>query len=193
MKTLSLLLLLCVLTPLISCQKSTEKGTALKPDSGNFTQNTYRNDFFGFSYPLPGEWRQRRNSLFPLPSGAYYLFTGGRTEHSPLNGVTIVADPESGSRARSAQEYLSALIAQTDGEVTREPSSFGSGGSGFYRGDYRVADNETTAYISIVCIKRQNYWLHWSFVAPSQRDLDDAVNTVQHISFDNLSSRQQSH
>jgi hypothetical protein len=179
-------------TPLVSCQKSTKKGTALKPDSGNFTQNTYRNDFFGFSYPLPEEWHQRRDSPFPLPSGAYYLFTGDRdTGHSPLNRITVVADPESDSRPRSAQEYLSALIAQTDAEVTRQPSSLASGGSGFYRGDYRVADNGTTAYISIVCIKRKNYWLYWSFVAPSQRDLDDAVNTVQHISFDNPSPRQQ--
>jgi hypothetical protein len=194
MKTLALLLLLCALTPLISCQKSTKKGTPLKPDSGNLTLNTYRNDFFGFSYPVPGEWHQRRNSPYPLPSGAYYLFTGSRNEHSPLNRVTIVADPESDNRPRSAQEYLSALIAQTDGEVTREPSSFGSGGSGFYREDYRVANNGTTAYtayISIVCIKRKNYWLYWSFVAPSQRDLEDAVNTVQHVSFDNPLSRQQ--
>ena len=46
-------------------------------------------------------------------------------------------------------------------------------------------------YSSMVFIKRKNYWLSWSFVTPSQRDLDDAVNTVQHISFDNSSPRQQ--
>jgi len=69
--------------------------------------------------------------------------------------------------------------------------SSGSVGSGFYRVDYRVAYQGTTVYISIVSIKRKNYWLYWSFVAPSQRELDDAVNTVQHISFDNSSSRQQ--
>jgi hypothetical protein len=194
MKTLTLLVLLCSLTPLISCQKSTKKGTPLEPDSGNFTQNIYGNDFFGFSYPVPVEWHQRRNSPYPLPSGAYYLFTGSRNEHSPLNRVTIVADPERDNRSRSAQEYLTLLIAQTGGEVTREPSSFVSGGSGFYREDYRVANigsTAYTAYISIVCIKRKNYWLHWDFVAPSQRELEDAVNTVRHVSFGNPSLRQQ--
>ena len=190
MKTLSLLVLLCAVTPLVSCEKSTQKATVLKPDSGNFTENTYRNDYFGFSYPLPKEWHKRRDSPFPLPSGAYYLFTGGRgSDHSPQKRVTVVADPD--SHPRSAEEYLSALIAQTHAEVTRKPSPFASGGSGFYRGDYRVADDGTTAYISIVCIERKNYWLSWSFVEPSQRDLDDAVNTVQHLSFDNPSPRQQ--
>lgn len=114
---------------------------------------------------------------------------------SLLNRVTVVADPESDSRPHSAQEYLSAFIRaqikQTHAEVTREPSSFASGGSDFYRADYKWADNGTTVYSSMVCIKRKNYWLSWNFVTPSQRDLDDAVNTVQHISFDSPSPHQQ--
>jgi len=39
----------------------------------------------------------------------------------------------------------------------------------------------------MVCAKRKGYWLSWNFVTPSQRDLDDAVNTLQHISFDHPS------
>lgn len=197
MKTLSLLVLLCAVTPLVSCQESTKNSTTLKPDSGNFAQNTYRNDFFGFSYPLPREWHKSSVSPSPLPSGAYYLFIGDRdTGHSLLNRVTVVADPESSNRAGlSAQEYLSAFIRaqvrQAHAEVTRESSSFASGGSDFYRADYKWADNGTTIYSSMACIKRNNYWLDWNFVTPSQRDLDDAVNTVQHISFDTPSPRAQ--
>ncbi|MBZ5547337.1 MAG: hypothetical protein LAO22_05115 [Acidobacteriia bacterium] len=197
MKTLSVFVLLCAVTPLVSCQEPTKKSTTLKPDSGNFAQNTYRNDFFGFSYSLPREWNKSRVSPSPLPSGAYYLFIGDRdTGHSLLNRVTVVADPESSNRAGlSAQEYLSAFIRaqvrQAHAEVTREPSSFASGGSDFYRADYKWVDNGTTIYSSMVCIKRNNYWLDWNFVTPSQRDLDDAMNTVQHISFDTPSARPQ--
>jgi len=196
MKTLSLLVLLCAVTLLVSCQESTKNSTIPKPDSGNFAQNTYRNDFFGFSYSLPEEWHKSRVSPSPLPSGAYYLFIGDRdTGHPLLNRVTVVADPESETRPNSAQEYLSAFVRaevrQAHAEVTREPSAFTSRGSDFYRADYKWADNGTTIYSSMVCIKRKNYWLSWSFVTPSQRDLDEAVNTVQHISFDSLSPRQQ--
>ncbi len=196
MKTL-LLLLLCAVTPLVSCQESTKNSTTLKPDSGNFAQNTYRNNFFGFSYSLPREWHKSSVSPAPLPSGAYYLFIGDRdTGHSLLNRVTVVADPEKSNRAGlSAPEYLSAFIRaevrQDHAEVTRESSSFASGGSDFYRADYKWADNGSTIYSSMVCIKRNNYWLDWNFVTPSQRDLDDAVNTVQHISFDTPSPRPQ--
>ena len=196
MKTLALLVLLCAAAPLVSCQESTNSSTTLKPDSGNFAQNTYRNDFFGFSYPLPKEWHRSSVSPSTLPSGAYYLFIGDRdTGHSVLNRVTLVADPESDSRPHSAQEYLSAFVRaevrDAHAEVTREPSSFASGGGEFYRADYKWVDNGATMYSSMVCIKRKNYWLSWNFVTPSQRDLDDAVNTVQHISFDISSPRQQ--
>jgi len=196
MKGLLLFALLCVATPLISCQEPTKSSTTLNPDSGNFSKNTYRNDFFGFSYPLPEEWHKSRVLPSPLPPGAYYLFIGDRdTGHSLLNRVTVVADPESDSRPHSAEEYLSAFVhaevRQVHAEVVRAPSSLASGGSDFYRADYKWANNGTTIYSSMVCIKRKNYWLSWSFVAPSQRDLDDALNTVQHISFDNPSPRQQ--
>jgi hypothetical protein len=199
MKALSLFVLLCAATPLVGCQESSKNSTPLKPDSGNFVQDTYRNDFFGFSYPLAGEWHKSRVSPSPLPSGAYYLFIGDRdTGHSLLNRVTVVADPESDKRSGlSAQEYLSAFIRaqvrQAHAEVTREPSLFASGRSDFYRADYKWADNDngTTIYSSMVCIKRKNYWLDWNFVTPSQRDLDDAVNTVRQISFDNPAPRPQ--
>lgn len=186
---------LCAATSLVSCQQSTKSTTTPKPDSGNFAQNTYRNDFFSFSYQLPGGWRKSSVSPSPLPSGAYYLFIGDRdTGHSLLNRVMVIADPASNNRAGlSTQEYLSAFIRaqvrQAHAEVTREPSSFAAGGSDFYRADYKWADHGTTMYSSMLCIKRNNYWLNWNLVTPSQQDLEDAVNTLQHISFDTPSPR----
>src|SRR6266536_41305 len=190
MKRLSLLVLLCAATPLVSCQQSTKSSTTPKPDDGSFVQNTYRNDFFGFSYPLTRAWYKSRVAPSPLPSGAFYLFIGNRnTGHSLLNVVMVVADPESTSPSGlSGKEYLSAFIraqvSQFHAEVTREPSSFSLGGSDFYSADYKWMNNGTTIYSSMVCTKRDSYWLNWNFLTPSQRDLDDAVNTLQHISFD---------
>jgi hypothetical protein len=112
MKKLSLLVLICAATSLVNCQQSTRSGTTPKPDHGSFVRNTYRNDFFGFSYMLPGKWHESREAPAALPSGAYYLFIGDRdTGHSLLNRVMVIADPESGSRPEvSTQEYLSAYV-----------------------------------------------------------------------------------
>jgi len=190
MKRLLLLLLLCAATPLVNCQQSTKNSATPKPDDGSFVQNTYRNDFFGFSYSLPGEWH--KSSIVPatLPPGAYYLFIGDRdTGHSLLNRVIVVADPESHNRPGfSTQEYLSAFIRgqirNAKAEVILQPSSFVSGKNDFYRADYKWANDGNTIYSSMVCTKRNGYWLDWNFVTPSQQDLGDAVNTLQHVSFD---------
>lgn len=197
MKNVSFLVLLCAATTLASCRQSTKGSATLKPDSGNFTQSTYRNDFFGFSYTLPKGWHESTVSPSPLPSGAYYLFIGDRdTGHALFNRVTIVADPKSANRpGASTQEYLSAFIRaevrQAHAEVTREPSSFSLGGSDFYRADYTWVNDGTTIYSSIACAERNGYWLDWTFTAPSQQDLDEALNTLQHVSFENPTSRPQ--
>src|SRR5258708_3198432 len=189
MKRLPLFLLLCAVTTLVNCQQST-KSTPSGPDSGSFDKNTYRNDFFGFSYTLPGEWHKSRVTPSPLPSGAYYLFIGDRdTGHSILDRVQIVADPESENRpGLSTPEYLSAFIREhvrnSNSEVIREPSTFVSGKNDFYRADYKWANNGNTIYSSMVCTKRNGYWLNWNFGTSSQQDLSDAVNTLQHVSFD---------
>jgi hypothetical protein len=191
MNRLSLLIvLLCAATSLVHCQQSTKISTTPKPDDGSFVRNTYRNDFFGFSYTLPGEWHKSKVVPADLPSGAYYLFIGDHnTGHSLLNRVTVVADPESESGPGvSTQEYLSAYVRaqvrNAHAEVIREPSSFASGENNFYRADYKWVENGTTVYSSMVCAKRNSYWLSWSFATPSQHDLDDAVKTLQNISFD---------
>jgi hypothetical protein len=195
MKGLSLLVLLCAATPLVNCQQSTKSGTTPRPDNCTFAQNTYRNDFFGFSYALPGEWHKSRVAPAALPSGAYYLFIGDRdTGESLLNRVMVVADPESDSRSGlSTQEYLSvfihAQVRNANAEVIREPYSFVSGENSFYRADYKWLGNGIMVYSSMVCTKRDSYWLNWNFVTPSQLDLDDAVNTLQHIFFDRPSPR----
>jgi hypothetical protein len=196
MKRLSLcVVLLCAATPLVSCQQSIKSSAAPKPDDGSFARNTYRNNFFGFSYVLPGEWHKSSVAPGALPSGAYYLFIGDRdTGHSLLNRVMVVADPESENQPGvSTQAYLSAYIRaqvrNASAEVIREPSSFVSGENNFYRADYKWVQNGIAVYSSMACAERKSYWLSWNFVTPSQQDLDDAVNTLQHVSFDRASPR----
>lgn len=190
MKQLSLLLvLLCAATPFVSGQQSTKSGGTPKPEDGSFVQNTYHNDFFGFSYVLPSQWHKSRVAPAPLPSGAYYLFIADRdTGHSLTNRVMVIADAESNYRSGlSAHDYVSAIIraqvTHAKAEVTREPSPFVLGGNRFLRADYKRAEDGTTVYNSLVCTRRNNYWLTWNYVAPSGRELDDAVKTLQHISF----------
>jgi hypothetical protein len=190
MKTLSLFVLLVAATLLINCQQATKSSTTPKPDDGSFVQNAYRNDFFGLSYAMPREWYKSRVAPAALPSGAYYLLIADRnTGEVILNRVMVVADPQSENQPGiSTQQYLLAYVrAQVrnfNAEVIREPSAFVSGKNNFYRADYRTVENGITVYSSMVCIERNSYWLSWNFATPSQQDLDDAVKTLQHISFD---------
>jgi len=190
MKKLSLVVLLCAAAPLVNCQQSTRNTATPQPDYGSFVRHTYRNDFFGFSYTLPGEWHKSRVTPSPFPSGAYYLFIADRdTGHSILDRVQVVADPESENRpGLSTPEYLSAFIRaqvrNSNSEVIREASTFVSGKNDFYRADYKWANNGNTIYSSMVCTKRNGYWLNWNFGTSSQQDLSDAVNTLKHVSFD---------
>jgi hypothetical protein len=190
-KKLSLFVLLVAATPFVNCQQATKSSsTTPKPDDGSFVRNTYRNDFFGLSYSMPREWYKRRVAPAALPAGAYYLLIADRNTGEPtLNRVMVVADPQSENQPGvSTQKYLWAYVrAQVrnfNAEVIREPSSFVSGKNSFYRADYRTVENGMTVYSSMVCIERNSYWLSWNFVTPSQQDLDDAVSTLQHISFD---------
>lgn len=195
MKSSLVLVLLCLATTNGSCQQSSKRGVTLKPDSGNFAQGTYRNDFFGFSYKLPKEWVKSGVSPSPLPPGAYYLFIGDLdTGQSLVDRISLVADPTSSNRpGLSTKEYLSAFIraevSQVHAEVTRQPSSYSSGGNDFLRADYKWVNDGTTIYSSMVCAKRNGYWLDWTFTTPSQRDLERATDTLQNIAFDHPPSR----
>jgi hypothetical protein len=129
----------------------------------------------------------------PLPGGGYYLFIADRnTGKLFLNRVIVIADPESRYQARlSPQRYLSdfirAEVEDSHGEIIRQPFAFVSGGSDFCRADYKMFESGVLLYYSMVSTERSGYWLSWNFVTPSQRDLDDVVNTVQRISFDPIS------
>lgn len=192
-----LLAVLCAATGLIGCKKSSKSTGPLQPDSGNFAENTYRSEFFRFSYPLPPEWHESNVPRTGLPPGAYYLFIGDWDTHPLKTRVIVMADAGSNYRsALSAQEYISARfraqVKHGSGEVIREPSPFVVTGTDFYRADYKMPQAGTTVYSSLVCTKRDDYWLNWSFVAPSQKKLDEAVSTLQHISFDQKPSPSQS-
>jgi hypothetical protein len=183
---------LCIAALIVSCQQS-NTNTPPKPQNGSFTRNIYRNDFFGLSYRLPKEWHKSRVDPAPLPSGAYYLFIADRYTANPLlSRVVILADPESANRpGLSTGEYLSAYVRgqvkSSHAEVVREPSSFVIGDNTFDRADSKWSENGTTFYASMVSVKRNGYWLSWSFTTASQRELDDAVGTLEQISLDHPS------
>src|SRR5215467_4697200 len=131
MMRLALVVLLCAAAPLVSCKKANRIGTPGNLDSGVFVQNTYKSDFFGFSYLLPKEWHRSRVTPNALPRGAYYLFIGDRyTDHPLLTRVMIVADPESNNPGLSGKEYLSAVVrgevTQSKAEITSAPFAFSS-------------------------------------------------------------------
>ena len=105
----------------------------------------------------------------------------------------VVADPKSKNRSGiPAAEYLGAFFSAQEAHANAQliglMSGFTSGGADFFRADYKTTINGTTLYNSMICTERSGYFLSWNFVTPSQQDLDDAVNTIQHVSFDRASA-----
>jgi len=92
----------------------------------------------------------------------------------------------------SAGEYVSAIVhaqvTHANGEVIRQTSLFIIGENRFDRADYKIVQDGTALYKSMVCTNRNGYWLSWTFAAQSEQELDDVVNTLQNISFDRASS-----
>lgn len=158
-----------------------------KPASGSFDQNTYTNEFFGFSYPLTEEWTEssvaRDNAN--APNGTYFLFMGDRhIGRRFMNRVVITADDAS-HYTMSLQEYVSKFAhaqVRHGNELLRDAYSVDLSGSHFYRADYKESFAGGALHKSFVCTEHNGFLLGWTFVAESEQELNDLVNTLQHIS-----------
>jgi Gram-negative bacterial TonB protein C-terminal len=72
------------------------------PESGTVTEKVYNNSYFGFSYPLPADWRQKYAGPPPSDSGYYVL--------AQIEPAKNFVGPNRGSILISAQDLFFGLI-----------------------------------------------------------------------------------
>ncbi len=186
--TIWLFALVC-LAPWSIAQENGKIDLPPKPEGGIFANNTYKNDYFGLSYPLTTEWTQGSpaGQSTPPPPGIYFLFTGDRHMGRPLvNRVVLTAD-DARSYTMSIEQYVSKLVhAQVkikNGEMVREVHAVDFAGVHFLRADHKEDFSGGSLYNSCLCTQHIGYFLCWNFVAQSQPELEEIVGTLQQLSF----------
>jgi hypothetical protein len=71
------------------------------PEGGTVTEKVYNNNYFGFSYPLPADWRQKYAGPPPSDSGYYVL--------AQIEPAKTFTGPNRGSILISAQDLFFTL------------------------------------------------------------------------------------
>ncbi len=165
---------------------------ATAPSLGEFREGSYRNDYFGFAYPMGDEWVRKttfaRSALESSQRGSQSALVLLAGFHVPKNNsdpfedasFTLFALAQSPhAPAVSAPEQLAALAAakaqrkvKQKGEVTQ----FEAAGVTFYRADFDASGGRVE---SQVCALVKGYMLQWSFLAESRSALEDAIATLR--------------
>jgi TonB family protein len=192
MKRVWFLFLVCgVLAQAIASaqESSTGSSNALWYEHGQIANNSYINECFGLSIPIPDGWQS--NGVGPdamarhLPNGVLSLLT----LRGPIgNTISLSARDPKGS-VTSIEEYVSGLVhAEVDGdpehrELLYEVVPVDYGGRHFSRADYKQSSNGAQTYEAFVFTKFRGYYIGATFIARSVAGLEESAKPLQNISF----------
>jgi hypothetical protein len=124
------------------------------PESGTVSDKIYNNSYFGFSYPLPADWRQKFSGPPPSDSGYYVL--------AQIEPAKSFAGPNHGSILISAQDLFFTLSParnvidlveykksrlSSDYKLERQPDVIKIAGRPFVRMDYMSPVAELHWYV----------------------------------------------
>jgi hypothetical protein len=124
------------------------------PEAGVVNEKVYNNNYFGFSYPLPADWRQKFAGPPPSDSGYYVL--------AQIEPAKAFAGPNRGSILISAQDLFFTLAPaknvvelvqykksrlSSDYKLERQPDVVKIAGRAFIRMDYMSPVAELHWYV----------------------------------------------
>ena len=173
-------------------------GTAINkpgPESGTIFNNTYTNEFLGFSFPIPDGWQVNRDGVAAgregeakqLPGGGLELLVVDRETGKPFRNRILVLALDADGLSTTIQSFVSQIVRgqinDTGGEIVREPFPVDFAGQHFFRADYKQVFNGGTQSGAFVCTKFRGYFLGWTFVAGSPEELEGFVKSLQRLSF----------
>ncbi len=122
---------------------SASDGSIPLPESGTVNETVYTNPYFGMTYGLPSDWRQKYAGPPPSDSG-YYVLTQiepSKALKGPNPGTILVSAQDlffGYSSARTALEMVNFKKSRlnTDYKLERQPTEVNIAGRAFYRMDY---------------------------------------------------------
>lgn len=124
------------------------------PEGGTVTEKVYNNSYFGFSYPLPADWRQKFAGPPPSDSGYYVLaqIEPAKSFTGPNRGSILISAQDlffSLSPARNMidlVEYKKSRLS-SDYKLERQPDVVKIAGRPFIRMDYMSPVAELHWYV----------------------------------------------
>lgn len=181
-----------------AAQQTANSASAPRYDTGTIANGIYSNDCLGFSIAIPPGWDLSKEQGDTettkvgthMPGGSIDLLTLDRHE-APAMANRIVLIAQHASRfdgtaldfvARAVHQFVDADPFRY--ELLQESSPVGYGGQQFYRADYKQKlQNGREMYLSYVFTKFRKYLLGEILMSGSAAALNEAANSLQHISF----------
>lgn len=124
------------------------------PESGTITDKVYNNSYFGFSYPLPAEWRQKYAGPPPSDSGYYVLaqIEPAKNFVGPNRGSILISAQDMFFGLAPAKNLVEAVEFKkarlgSDYKLERQPDVVKIGGRPFIRMDYMSPVAELHWYV----------------------------------------------
>lgn len=124
------------------------------PEGGVVTDKVYNNNYFGFSYPLPADWRQKYAGPPPSDSGYYVLaqiepaksFTGPNRGSILISAQDLFFTLAPAKNVVDLVEYKKSRLS-SDYKLERSPDVVKIAGRPFVRMDYMSPEAELHWYV----------------------------------------------
>jgi hypothetical protein len=124
------------------------------PEGGTVTDKVYNNNYFGFSYPLPADWRQKYAGPPPSDSGYYVLaqIEPAKTFTGPNRGSILISAQDMFFTLAPAKNLVEAVEFKksrlsADYKLERPPDVVKIAGRPFIRMDYMSPVAELHWYV----------------------------------------------
>jgi hypothetical protein len=157
--------------------------------------NTYQNDFLGFSYPIPEGWEVNSDAVNPqhpgegqaVGQGGAILLILDRHKHLFYRNRIVLSAMDANMLTVDTQGFVTKMVSLevTHGskEILRASYQVDLAGKTFFREDYTETSLAFTGYKAFIATKFRDYFLGWTLVASSPDELSETATSLGRISF----------
>lgn len=165
---------------------------AILPDEGTVIGNRYTSKYFGFTYTFPEQLKIMEDLMQGEEDASQQAFVllaayGATEDGKTKQGIVVMADrrQENPAGANWAPKYFD-ILAQAlqahDAQRVGAVQEYSFAEKKFYRGDFhRTGPDE--GYQTILLTLRRGYVLGFQFVAPSEKDIDRLITSLNTLKF----------
>jgi hypothetical protein len=174
-------------------QSSDSSSNTLAYENGSIANNTYTNECFGLSLPIPDGWQL--NSIGTdgkarhIPGGGLVLLIFRQPQEGTLGNTIVVTARDPVGLAPTAQEFVSNSVHgqinldPEHRELLRDTDTVDYGGKHFFRASYKQLLSGRPLYVAFVYTKLRGYYIGETLTAGSPEGLEESAKSLQQISF----------